>query len=272
MQSVLIAEDDRSAREGLNEMLATSGFSVDTAQDGVEALEKLKKRPFDVMLLDVWMPRMNGLQLLTELRTHPTRPKVVVMTADDTPETVLLTLRAQAYQFLRKPISVDALRNLLRGTEAASPDTPSIVVLSARPGWVELLVPCARDVADRVPGFIRHLETDLPQDVRETTGLVFRELLLDVMDRHGHLDSNRKVRVAYLRAKRMLLYRIADAGYGFRVGDFAAAEAANAQRAPAPADGPDLRLRPGILLARAEADEFLINEDMNELVFVKYLD
>ena len=274
MQSVLIAEDDVSARQGLGEMLTTAGYAVVLAKDGAEALEKLRERPVDVVLLDVWMPRMNGLQLLAELRSVLPHAKVIVMTADDTPETVLLTLRAHAHHFLPKPIRLDALLQALRSTAAAAADTPSIVVLSARPGWVELLVPCVRDIADRVPAFIMRLETELSDEVRESMGLVFRELLLDVMDRDGYLDASRKVRIAYLRARRMLMYRIADAGYWARTGDLPDGEIAHPppDRRERGGARTDPRLRPGILLARDLADELLVNEEMNEFVFVKYLD
>src|SRR4051812_45321297 len=104
MHKVLLVEDNQAAREGLSQLLRLSGFFVTTASDGVEALDKLKQDSFDVMLLDIWLPRMNGLQLLKEIRDTPNEPKVVVMTGDDSPETALLTLRQQAYQFVSKPV------------------------------------------------------------------------------------------------------------------------------------------------------------------------
>ena len=275
MHKVLLVEDNQAAREGLSQLLGRSGFSVTTANDGVEALEKLNEQSFDVMLLDIWLPRMNGLQLLEQLRDKPNQPKVIVMTADDSPETLLLTLRKQAYQFVSKPVQPAALVELLRNTLAAPTGLPAMVVLSARPGWVEVLVPCARDVADRIQSYILQLELDLPQAVRETVGLVFRELLLDAMEWDGHLDPNRKVRIAFLRARRMLLYRIADAESGFRVSDSpagAAGRQADASVETIGHRGGDMGLRPGAIMARAQADEVLFNEARNEVVVVKYLD
>lgn len=275
MHKVLLVEDNQAAREGLSQLLGLSGFSVTTANDGVEALERLNEQSFDVMLLDIWLPRMNGLELLEQLRDKPNLPKVIVMTADDSPETLLLTLRKQAYQFVSKPVQPAALVELLRNTLAAPTGLPAMVVLSARPGWVEVLVPCARDVADRIQSYILQLELDLPQAVRETVGLVFRELLLDAMEWDGHLDPNRKVRIAFLRARRMLLYRIADAGSGFRVSDSPAGAAGRQADASVETTGHRDRamgLRPGAIMARAQADEVLFNEARNEVVVVKYLD
>ena len=86
MSSILIVEDDRSTRHLLAETLKTAGFSVALAEDGVEALNHLRAGSYDLMLLDVWMPKMNGLDVLAALPQEGARPRVVVMTSDDTPE------------------------------------------------------------------------------------------------------------------------------------------------------------------------------------------
>jgi hypothetical protein len=193
-----------------------------------------------------------------------------MMTADDTPETVLISLRKDAYQFIHKPIRPAALLEMLHSTlERDAAAQPTIVVLSARPGWVELLVPCTPGIVNRIEGFIANLEGDLPGDVRESVGMVFRELLQDTLT-DCELDPNRRVRIAFLRARRMLMYRIADAGYGFRAGDWP--DAGTHASAAHPAPLPNHALRPGLLVARELADELLVNEARDEVVFVKYLD
>jgi len=99
---------------------------------------------------------------------------------------------------------------------------------------------------------------------------VFRELLLDAMSGDGAFDPQRRVRIACLRAKRMLMFRIADAGYGFRAGDAAGDAADRSEPTPSPIVAP--MLRPGMLIAQQLADELLVNEARDEVVFVKYLD
>jgi CheY-like chemotaxis protein len=282
--SILIVEDDRAAREGLDSLLTMAGYSVMTASSGAEALARLNERRFDAMLLDIWMPQMTGLELLGRVRERPDLPKVIVMTADDTPDTLLITLRNEAHQFLRKPIDPKALLELVRRTMAAPRSQAAIVVLSARPAWVEVLVPCALEVADRLQSYISSLDVDLPADIRETMGGVFRELLLDAMQWVGPPDPNRRVRIAYLRTRRILMYRLADAGYGFRSSDVSA-PAVPPYGGAAPTSGrresdsgnaasrsASLRLQPGVVMARAQADEVLFNEAGTELVVVKYLD
>jgi CheY-like chemotaxis protein/anti-sigma regulatory factor (Ser/Thr protein kinase) len=274
---ILVVEDDRSTRHLLSGLLKAAGFSVATARDGVNAFRHLKRRSFDLVLLDIWMPRMNGLELLARLRNEPVRPRVVVMTSDDTPETLLQAVREQAYQYITKPVEPKALVELLHHVLAATTGSPPIEVVSARPSWVELLVPCQREAADRIQGFMAHLEADLAADVRESVGVAFRELLLNAIEWGGQLDPNRKVRIAYLRARRMLLYRIADPGRGFSFQNLTHAAVGHPEGSPL--DHMSSRevkgLRPGgfgIMISQAKVDELLYNEAQNEVVFVKYLD
>jgi CheY-like chemotaxis protein len=277
MEQILIVEDDRAIRYLVSEVLKSAGYSVDSAADGVEALEKVNKGKFDLMLLDIWMPNMNGLDVLAQLRGKPGAPRVIVMTADNTPETMLRALREQAYRCISKPFQPKALVDTVRGALAAGPTTPPIEVVSALPDWIELLVPCDFDAADRIQAFLAQLKTDLSDEVREAVGRAFRELLLNAVEWGGKLDPTRKVRIACLRMKRMILYRIQDPGPGFRVSDLPHAAVSY------PADQPfeHVRVREekgmrsggfGLMLTQALVDELIYNESRNEVVFVKYLD
>ena len=277
MHRILVVEDDRATRHLLSGLLKAANFLVATAQDGANALRRLKTQSFDLMLLDIWMPRMTGLELLARLRDEPVRPKVVVMTTDDAPETLLQAVRDQAYQYISKPVEPKALIELIRRVLAASVASPPIEVVSARPSWVELLVPCEREAAERIQSFMAHLDADLAPDVRESVGFAFRELLLNAIEWGGQLDPNRKVRIACLRARRMLLYRIADPGPGFSFKSLS--HAAVGYPEGSPLDHMNTReekgLRPGgfgIMISQAKVDELIYNEAQNEVVFVKYLD
>ena len=272
---VLIVEDDAATRDGLRELLAQSGFSVETAADGSRALDTIRSHDVGVVLLDVGLPGMSGLDVLARCADERRPAKIVVVTGMDTPETALGALRQHAYDFLPKPIDPGRLVETVRKALAA-PTPPRIQVLSARPEWVELLVPCTREAVDRIQSFLNQLDTDLPHDVRESVGLAFRELLMNGIEWGGHLNPAQTVRVACLRTRRMLLYRIADPGTGFRLEDLSHA-AGSGDSAPMAHD--QLReekgLRPGgfgLVMIRAIADELLYNEQRNEVVFVKYLD
>jgi CheY-like chemotaxis protein len=149
MSRILVVDDDKTTRHVLHGVLTSAGFSTAMAKDGVEALKALKAHHFDLLLLDVWMPRMNGLDLLAKLRKVKSRPRVVVMTSDDAPETLLKAVREQAFKYVHKPVESPVLFQTVRDALAA-PDTPPIEVISARPEWVELVVPCTREAAGRI--------------------------------------------------------------------------------------------------------------------------
>ncbi|MGE5325544.1 MAG: response regulator [Deltaproteobacteria bacterium] len=277
MEQILIVEDDRAIRHLVTEVLKSAGYAVESAADGVEALQKVGKEKFDLMLLDIWMPKMNGLDVLAQLRGKPGAPRVIVMTADNTPETMLRALREQAYRCLSKPFQPKTLVDTVRGALAAGPAAPPIEVVSALPDWIELLVPCDFDAADRIQAFLAQLKTDLSDEVREAVGRAFRELLLNAVEWGGKLDPTRKVRIACLRMKRMILYRIQDPGPGFKVEELPHAAVSY------PSDQPfeHVRVREekgmrsggfGLMLTQALVDELIYNESRNEVVFVKYLD
>ena len=278
MKTVLVVDDDRVTRHLLRSLLEKAGYSVATAGDGNEALESARRTGVDapdLILLDVWMPGMSGLDVLTRLRDEGLHPRVVVMTSDDTPETLLSALKGQALHFMSKPIDPDALIETV-GRALSKDAAPEIEVVSSRPDWVELTVPCTREAAARIEGFLTHLDADLTPAVRESVGYAFRELLLNAVEWGGKLDPNRKVRIACLRAKRMLLYRIADPGPGFRLEDLSHAAITHDDD---PIEHMKAReekgLRPGgfgLKLVLAYVDELLYNEARNEVVFVKYLD
>ena len=275
MKKILVVDDDQSTRHVLRKVLSGAGFSTTVAKDGVDGLKALKSKRFDLLLLDVWMPRMNGLEMLGKLPATKTRPRVVVMTSDEAPQTLLEAVRKQAFKYVHKPVEAIALLHTVREVLAAA-DLPRVEVISATPEWVELVVPCTREAAERIQTVMAQLDTNLPADLRETIGYAFRELLLNAVEWGGKLDPKRKVRIACLRTERMLLYRIADPGQGFRLDDLP--HAAIGQSPDDPIAHMMIReekgIRPGgfgLLMVRSSVDELIYNEKHNEVVFVKYL-
>jgi DNA-binding response OmpR family regulator len=274
---ILVVDDDRSTRRLIELQLRASGYAVATAGDGEAALDRIRRGRFDLVLLDVWMPGMDGLEVLKRLRDEPSQPKVVVMTSDDTSETLLRAVRERAYRYVTKPFAPKSLDALVRSVLASAPQARPIEVISARPNWVELLVPCERDAAERIQEFLARLDSDLAEDVRARVGQAFRELLMNAIEWGGRLDPTQDVRISYLRARRMLLYRIADPGKGFSFQDLGHSALSNPEGSPMEhaQRREEKGLRPGgfgLLMTQAIVDELLYNEAQNEVVFVKYLD
>jgi CheY-like chemotaxis protein len=279
---ILVVEDEQALRDLVVRMLSEAGFSVAYAEDGVKALEQLRREKFDLVLLDIWMPHMNGLEVLATLKQESAQnrtpsPKVIVVTADNTPDTLLTSVREQAYHYVSKPFSTKVMLELVKRVLSGAPEAGPIEVLSAKPNWLELLVPCDFESAERIQSFMSTLRADLPEEVRQSVGQAFRELLLNAIEWGGHLDPNRKVRISYLRARKMLLYRIADPGPGFKFEGLAHAAVSNPPEDPVRhvlvREKQHIRAGGfGIMLTRASVDEVIYNEAQNEVVLVKYLD
>ena len=274
---VLVVDDDRALNHVLVDMLEASGYSATGASDGASAVKRLDRGKFDLVLLDLGLPKMNGVEVLKNIRGRKSSPIVLVMTADDTPETVLQVVRNQAYQYIAKPVPPKTVVEAVGSALSSKSEVLPIEVVSAKPDWVELLVPCQLEVADRIQSFLERLHANLSEEVRDSVGSAFRELLINAIEWGGRLDPTRKVRIAYIRARRMLLYRIQDPGPGFRPAELAHAAVNNDPEKPYA--HMDVRaekgLRPGgygLLMTRAIVDELIYNEAHNEVVFVKYLD
>jgi CheY-like chemotaxis protein/anti-sigma regulatory factor (Ser/Thr protein kinase) len=273
---VLIADDDTATRHGVAKLLENAGFDVSEAADGISALKAIEQKPYDLVFLDIWMPQLSGLEVLARIRTGTSRPKVIVMTSDSTSETLLRAVKEQAYDYLSKPFPPRQAVEVAQRALSADQEPP-IEVLSARPHWVELLIPCTREAAERIQTFMMKLDADLPDSLRETIASSFRELLLNAVEWGGQFDPNRKVRIASVRSPRMLMFRIADPGSGFSFQGLS--HAAVGQPESEPIAHMSVReergIRPGgfgILLTKAAADELLYNEAQNEVMFVKYFD
>lgn len=272
---ILVVDDDRGLSLALSTLLKAVGHDVETAGDGPDALALLQERDFDIVLLDIGLPTMSGLDVLAQVRAFATPPLVIMMTADDTPETVLESVRRQAFKFLRKPFPPNSIVEVVNDA-VRSVAGLSFEVVSARPEWLELVAPCSIDMADRVESFVMQLDAHLPEDVREKVAYAFRELLMNAIEWGGKLDPNRKVRISCVRTKKMLLYKIADPGEGFDIEGLRHAAIANPDD---PIRHLEVReekgLRPGgfgLAMTRSLVDELIYNERRNEVIFVKYIE
>ena len=107
MGKILIVEDDAITRRNLSVLLKDEGYDVDQAGDGVQALEILAGRPFDLVLSDIVMPRMDGLKLLQQLQFMAPQMPVMIMTSYVSDS--LSSVPAGAAEFIRKPFVLDDL-------------------------------------------------------------------------------------------------------------------------------------------------------------------
>ena len=125
MTRILLADDDVELCEMLKEYLATEGFGVDTANDGASALAKAMTGNYDMVVLDVMMPKKNGFDVLRELRMHSLTP-VLMLTARDEDVDSIVGLELGADDYLGKPcnprVLVAHIRSILRRAEPPRAD------------------------------------------------------------------------------------------------------------------------------------------------------
>jgi DNA-binding response OmpR family regulator len=106
---ILVVDDEREIRDMIGEFLQRRGYRVRTAADGEEALEALGAEPFDMILLDVYMPGVNGIQLLERLAKSGRSSGVIVLTACQDQHLLKATLDLGAFEVLTKPVDLEQL-------------------------------------------------------------------------------------------------------------------------------------------------------------------
>jgi DNA-binding NtrC family response regulator len=111
---VLIAEDEPNLGMVLEQFMAARGFAVTIVRDGRAALDTLRAESFDVALLDVVMPEVDGLEVLRQIREEPMPPEVIVITGNGTIETAIAALKLGAYDFLSKPYRMAEIEVLVK--------------------------------------------------------------------------------------------------------------------------------------------------------------
>ncbi len=109
MIRVLVVDDEEPIRRLLKKELSRKGFSVEAASDAEGALSMLKEKAYDVVLLDIVMPGMDGIYLMKQLKNDPTSPAIIVLTGKATVETAVEAMKQGAYDYLSKPYKLEEL-------------------------------------------------------------------------------------------------------------------------------------------------------------------
>ena len=113
---ILIVDDEASVRDILSDFLQFEGYNVHLADGGKQGLESLLSQPFDIVLTDLEMPEMNGLDLLREMQLLKNPPPAVMMTGYGTVETAIEAMKQGAYDYILKPFQIEELSHLIRKT------------------------------------------------------------------------------------------------------------------------------------------------------------
>jgi CheY-like chemotaxis protein len=168
---ILVVDDDVDTCRNLCDILTDLGLHVDTAHDGPSALEKIRRQPYDVALLDYKMPGMDGLTLYREIRKIRSETVAIVITAYASTAASEEALGAGAWQILAKPVDFPKLLKLI----ADAMDQPLVLVVDDDPALCANLWDLLRDRGYRVA--IAHDESAAEGQLRDSS---FQAVLIDV--------------------------------------------------------------------------------------------
>ncbi len=107
MHSILIVDDEPGIRESLKGILEDEGYKPDVAASTEQCLEMLRRRAFDLVLLDIWLPKMDGMEALQRIKQMDDGPEVIMISGHGTIETAVRATKLGAYDFLEKPLGLE---------------------------------------------------------------------------------------------------------------------------------------------------------------------
>lgn len=119
MLSVLVVDDESAIRESLQGVLEDEGYKVSAAATGEAAIESVQNQSFDVVLLDIWLPGIDGLEALERIREIDNAPEVIIISGHGNIETAVRATKLGAFDFLEKPLSVERTLILVKNAVEA---------------------------------------------------------------------------------------------------------------------------------------------------------
>ncbi len=120
MAKILVIDDERPIRRTLTDVLEYEDYEVDTAEDGLEGIEKVKENEYDVILCDIKMPKMDGMETLEHITKINKETPVIMISGHGTVETAVGAIKKGAYDFIEKPLDLNRLFVVLRNAQDRS--------------------------------------------------------------------------------------------------------------------------------------------------------
>src|SRR6188768_910622 len=118
MSTILICDDEAGVRSSLAGVLRDEGYTVDTVESGEACLDQVTRQAYDVILLDVWLPGIDGLATLERMRQRRVDAQVIMISGHGSVESAVRATKLGAFDFLEKPLALEktvlAVRNALR--------------------------------------------------------------------------------------------------------------------------------------------------------------
>jgi len=252
-----------------------SSWKMECARDNDEALALVEKSAFDLVIADQASSGREDVELLRKVRLVRPHTRFIIVADRSTPADVIAAIRAGAFSYFTKPLSTQAMEEVLQLAIESPAWDEGIEMLSGTDAWIRLSLRCDVSTANRLQQFVREF-LNLPEPDQDKVAIASREMMLNAMEHGGKFDPERRIEIAYLRARHVVLIRIKDPGEGFSLADNLDTAANNPQDDPLrhqrhrEAQG----LRPGgygILLAKDLVDELFYGEKGNDVLLIKYI-
>lgn len=204
MKKVLIVDDDAELRSSLSEILKGSGYHTDEASSGREAIEKIASKEFDIALLDLMMPKMNGIETLTEFKKITPKTKVIMITAFATVENAVDAIKKGANDYISKPFRIEKLLATIRRVIEEVRFEEGITKLNLDYTLSSLANPIRRNILKLLQSrkSMRFMEMVRELDIDDHTKVVFH---LKMLKESGMINHDRgKLYALTAEGKRML--------------------------------------------------------------------
>lgn len=162
MPKILIIDDERSIRNTLKEVLEYEKFTVDLAEDGVVGLRKIQKNDYDIVLCDIKMPKMDGMEVLDKILETKPDTTVVMITGHGSIETAVEAIKKGAYDFISKPLDLNRLLITIRNAFDKNTLVKETKVLKKKVSKTYDMI----GESDEIKGIKRLIEKVAPTDAR----------------------------------------------------------------------------------------------------------
>ena len=117
MAKILIIDDEKSIRRALREILELENFEVDEAEDGLDGLQKAKAQAYDIIFCDIKMPKMDGMEVLTELQKDKVESPIIMISGHGNIETAVEAIKKGAFDFIEKPLDLNRILVTIRNAK-----------------------------------------------------------------------------------------------------------------------------------------------------------
>jgi len=216
---VLVVDDEPAMRELLATYLAEFGITPLTAQNGTQALELVQTRPVDLIITDLWMPEMDGLELLQRVKTINARIPVAVLSGHGTVQDTVKALNLGAYTFLSKPVRIEDIEGVVKkGLRLRDLSVGSYELQNYIRHYSEIQIPNYQHL---FPSVILYILKDCQwrgfddDQMLSNLSVVLDEMLMNAF-RHGNKErEDRTITIRYAFDVDKLQITIEDEGEGF---------------------------------------------------------